>query len=51
MATPDQHSEFGTKYEMRATMTGPAGRQAVIRTVWIVDAGDDHPRFITAYFD
>lgn len=51
MTTPGQHSEFGTKYEIRATITGPAGRRALIRTVWIVDAGDDHPRFITAYPD
>ena len=46
-----QESEFGAKYEVRAIITGPAGRQAVIKTVWIVDAGDDQPRFITAHPD
>ena len=50
-ATPGQSSEFGTKYEIRAKITGPTGRRAVIRTVWIVNAGEDHPRFITAYPD
>ena len=50
-ATPGQQSEFGTKYEIRATITGPAGRDAVIRTVWIVNAGETNPRFITAYPD
>jgi hypothetical protein len=50
-ATAGQQSEFGTKYEIRATISGPAGRQAVIRTVWIVNAGEQIPRFVTAYPD
>jgi hypothetical protein len=50
-ATSGQVSEFGTKYEIRATIAGPAGRQAVIKTVWIVNAGDDYPRLVTAYPD
>jgi hypothetical protein len=50
-AMPGQQSEFGTKYEIRATITGPAGRQAVVRTVWIVNAGEQTPRFVTAYPD
>lgn len=50
-ANPGQRSEFGTKYEIRATISGPTGRQAVIRTVWIINAGEDTPRFITAYPD
>ena len=48
---PGQPSEFGTKYEIRATIVGPTGRQAVIRTVWIVNVGEDRPRFITAFPD
>lgn len=51
VATPGQVSEFGTKYEVRATICGPTGRQAVVRTVWIVNAGEDCPRLITAYPD
>lgn len=50
-AVPGQQSEFGIKYEIRATITGPAGRQAVVRTVWIVNAGEQTPRFVTAYPD
>ncbi|HET9956064.1 MAG TPA: hypothetical protein VFQ61_16270 [Polyangiaceae bacterium] len=50
-ASPGQRSEFGTKYEIRATICGPTGRRAVIRTVWIVNAGEDRPRFITGYPD
>ena len=48
---PGRRSDFGTKYEIRATIAGPAQRQAVINTVWIIDAGDDRPRFVTAYPD
>jgi hypothetical protein len=51
LATPGQVSEFGTKYEIHGTIAGPLGRQAVIRTVWIVDAGEDYPRLVTAYPD
>jgi hypothetical protein len=50
-ANPGQKSAFGAKYEVRPIITGPAGRQAVIKTVWIVEAGDDQPRFITAHPD
>lgn len=50
-ATAGQTSEFGTKYEIRATITGPTGRRATIRTVWIVNAGETLPRFITAFPD
>ncbi len=50
-ANAGQQSEFGAKYEVRAIITGPAGRQAVIKTVWIVDAGDNQPRFVTAHPD
>jgi hypothetical protein len=50
-AMPGQQSEFGTKYEIRATITGPAGRQAFVRTVWIVNAGEQVPRFVTAHPD
>jgi hypothetical protein len=49
--SPGQASELGTKYEIRATIAGPTGRRAVIRTVWIVNVGEDRPRFITAFPD
>ena len=50
-AGPGQGSPFGTKFEIRATIRGPAGREAVVKTIWIVNAGDDQPRFVTAYPD
>ena len=51
LAGPGQHSEFGTKYEIRDKITGPSGRHAVVNTVWIVNVGEDLPRFVTAYPD
>ena len=30
---------------------GPAGRQAVVKTVWIINAGEHRPRFVTAFAD
>ena len=50
-ASPGQLSPFGTKFEVRSTIRGPAGREAKVMTIWIVNAGDDRPRFVTAYPD
>jgi hypothetical protein len=46
-----QQSEFGAKYEIRARVTGLAGHQAVINTVWIINAGESIPRLVTAHPD
>lgn len=48
-ATPGQPSSFGQKFEIRAILTGPSGRQAVVVTVWMVSNGQDFPHFITAF--
>ena len=48
-AQPAGASRYGQKYEIRATLTGPAGRPAQVTSIWIVHAGDDVPRFVTAY--
>ena len=48
-ARPMEKTEYGTKYEVRGTITGPNGRSAGVLTVWIVLTGEDVPRFITAY--
>ena len=44
-----EKSEYGQKYEVRGTITGPAKKSAYITTVWIVLKNEDYPRFITAY--
>lgn len=48
-ARPSEKTEYGQKYEVRGTITGPNGRSAEVVTVWIVLTGEDVPRFITAY--
>lgn len=48
-AAPSPASEFGRKYVVRGIIWGPAGRAASVETVWIVLAGEDVPRLVTAY--
>jgi len=48
-AQPATTSSYGQKYEVRAILTGPAGRAAEVVSVWIVHVGEDVPRFVTAY--
>jgi hypothetical protein len=47
-ATAGQPSPFGQKHEIRAILTGPSGRQAMVVTVWMVSDGRDFAHFITA---
>jgi len=48
-ALPGQPSPFGKKFEVHATLTGPAGRRARIVSVWIILLDEDFPRFVTAF--
>jgi hypothetical protein len=42
-------SPYGQKYEIRGTLSGPAGRSAGVLTVWIILFGGDVPQFVTAF--
>jgi hypothetical protein len=42
-------SQHGMKYIIEGALGTPNGRFVQVRTVWIVDGGDDVPRFVTAY--
>lgn len=42
-------TEFGTKYEIRGSITGPSGSSSAIVSAWMVLEGEEIPRFITAY--
>lgn len=48
-ARPVVTSRYGQKYEVRAALVGSAGRSAQVVSAWVVLAGDDVPRFVTAY--
>jgi hypothetical protein len=42
-------TEFGVKYVVEGVILGPSGRRAAIRTVWVVETGQNRPRLVTAY--
>jgi hypothetical protein len=42
-------SLHGQKYIVDGPIETPGGKTPLVRTVWIVDAGQDTPRLVTAY--
>jgi hypothetical protein len=40
---------FGSKYRIDALIVGPAGRSAMVVSVWIVLAYEEAPRLVTLY--
>ena len=42
-------SPHGTKYTLDGRLDSPDGRTAIVRTIWIVDRGQNAPRLVTAY--
>jgi len=42
-------SPHGMKYILDGEIETPAGRQASLRTIWILDSSSDAPRLVTAY--
>jgi hypothetical protein len=44
---PGRPSPYGLKYEILGPLTGPNGRTAWVRTVWMVLHGEAAARFIT----
>ena len=48
-AAPGKPSPFGRPFEVDGILTGPSGRSAEIRTVWIIRTTEDSPRFVTAF--
>jgi len=47
--TKSMTSTHGHKYIVDGLLQAPSGRTAMVRTIWIVDAGGDVPRLVTAY--
>ena len=48
-AAPGKPSAFGRTFEVDGILIGPSGRSAGVKTVWIVRANEDLPRFVTAF--
>ena len=40
---------YGTKYVIDGRVLSPSGALLSIRTVWIIEASDERPRFVTAF--
>ncbi len=43
------NSPHGTKYIIEGEIEAPNGYLIKLRTVWIIDLGQENPRFVTAY--
>ena len=41
----------GHKYILEGELETPSGRRLRVRTVWIIDRGEERPRLVTAYPD
>jgi hypothetical protein len=46
-AKPGKPSPYGHKYEILGPLSGPNGRTAWTRTVWIIRTGENKPRLVT----
>jgi hypothetical protein len=44
-----KETTFGVKYIIDGTLETPRGAIIPLRTVWIIETGEEQPRFITAY--
>jgi hypothetical protein len=44
-----EDSPFGTRYIIEGMLVAPDRRGAVVRSVWFIEAGEQIPRFVTAY--
>ena len=42
-------SPHGTKYAIKGLLQTPTGRPVQVLTVWIIEPGQERPRFVTAY--
>lgn len=47
-AAPSGQDEFGQRFEVDFSMKGPTG-EALVRSTWIVRAGEDFPRLTSCY--
>jgi len=42
-------TRYGRKYEVSGILRGPSGREASVKTIWIVKVGEDFPTLVTVY--
>ena len=44
-----EDSPFGTRYIIDGMLLAPDGREALVRSVWFIETGEQIPKFVTAY--
>jgi len=44
-----EHTEYGPKYRIRGTLTGPNGRALRVVTIWMADEAAGVMKFLTLY--
>ena len=49
LVSSTSETEHGTKYRIEGQIQCPDGRSPSIRAVWIIDAGANAPRLVTAH--
>jgi len=47
--TDSMETVHGKKYIVGGELENPAGKEAWVRSIWIIDAGTNFPRLVTAY--
>ena len=48
-ATLRPKTRFGQPYEVKMVLVGPNGKQAIVKTGWIIEEGQTQPRLTSAY--
>lgn len=48
-AEPIESTDWGILYAIVGPLTGPVGERAIVRSIWIIETGQETPRFVTAY--
>jgi hypothetical protein len=48
-ALPGERNQYGQKYTVSGTLTGPNGRTGLFTTVWLLETEASAPRLLTAY--
>lgn len=49
IVSESKETPFGIKYVVDGALETPSGVIIQLRTIWIVETGEEQPRFITAY--
>ena len=44
-----EESPFGTRFMVEGELVTPDGQKPLARSVWLIEAGDDTPQFVTLY--